>query len=220
MLLHNTLYLEVDSRHDRIAVLRLLHRPRKGRVLIQITVFLPVRAVEDRIVRRFDPIASHIAVDREPDHITGKRIVRISSDIIILQPDSFDIGIILLIVIDLFEPLRRVIIDPFQKNTVPARRTLLHDAPYLLFLNTKTFRKHLYRGFDIFLLAAHDLDVQDHIVDSLAGCDLGAVAVHDISPFERNRPAVILLLVQYHLRIAGTAGRIDICNPAYQYSKS
>ncbi len=215
MLLHNTLHLKIYGRYYRIPIVRLFHRPRKGRIFVQIPIFSSVRSIQDRIIRRLYPVAPKIAVHRESDDVAGKCIIRISPDIIILQPYPLNIRIILFVSVDLIELLRRLIIYPFHKNTVSAGRALIYNCPDLLFFNPKTFLQYSDGRLYIILVTEHYLHVKDHIIHPLACRNLRSVAVYDIAPLERYDPAVILLLVKDHLRIAGTVGSIDIRDPQH-----
>ena len=71
MLLHNVLHLQINGRNHRIPCGGLLHRPLKGRILIQIPVFFSVRPVENGIVGRLNPTASHISIHRKADYVAG-----------------------------------------------------------------------------------------------------------------------------------------------------
>ena len=214
VLFHDILHLEVNGRDHRAAIISLFDRTLEGGTVIQIPILSSIRSVEDGIIGCLDPIAAHIPIDGKADNIAGKRAVRIGPDIIFFQPDSFHIRIFLVILVYFLKFFRLGVIHAFLQYIISAGRALIHQFPHLVFFDSKTVLQHFNRRLDIILIAHHHLHIQDHVIDPFAGCHLRAVAVHDISPFKRNGPAVILLLIQDHLRVFVSAGCVDIGDSA------
>ena len=220
ILLHYTLNLQVDGRHHRIPALRFFYRTLKRRALVLITVFPAVCAVENRIIGSFDPVGPHISIRSKTDHITGQGLIRIGPDIVLLQPHSFYIGIVLIILIDLLKLPGSIIIHIFLQDLIPAGRLFFYQTAHRLLIDLKTLLQHLDSWFCIFFFVQHRLHIQDHIINPLAGRQLRSVPVRDISPLKWDHPAVILLLIQNYFGILLSLGGIDISNPDHQNCKS
>ena len=210
VLFHDILHLEVNGRDHCAAVISLLDRTLEGGTIIQIPILSSIRSIEDGIIGCLDSIAAYVSIDGKADNIAGKRVVRIRPDIVFLQPDSLHIRIFLVILVYFLKFLCLGVIHAFLQYIISAGRALIHQFPHLVFFDSKTVLQHFNRRLDIILIAHHNLHIQDHVIDPFAGCHLRTVAVHDISPFKRNGPAVILLLIQNHLRVLVSAGCVDI----------
>ena len=212
MLFHYALHLQVNGRYDRASVFRLFYRALYACFIVKISVFPAVSAIQYGIVRSLDSIASHIAVNGESDYIACKCFVRIFSDIIFFQPYAFYVRIFLFIRIYLFKLFCFLIIDSFFQNVVPAPRIVFYQFSDVFLLDSEAVFEHFNCRFHIVIFARHHFYVQNDIVHTLTRSNLCSVPVYDISPPERDRPAVVLLLVQHYLRVPVAAGRINICN--------
>lgn len=143
-----------------------------------------------------------------------------SPRIVILQPDAHHIRVFFIILVDLIKFLRSLIVHALCEDLILAVRILFDQPVYHAPVDTEALAEYFLGRLQILLFIRQHLYIKYHIVHTLAGRYLCAVAVHDIPALKSDHPAVIDLLVQDCLCIFTPFGYIDICDPAYKNNKS
>ncbi len=145
-----------------MAVFCPLDRPLNGCVLVEIPVLPAVCPVQDIVICAFNPDGSFVSSHHKSDHIACQCIIWIIPIIILLQPDTVYMGIVLFGRIGFFifcgsfdfflKCLGCLIIHTFCQNLIPAVRAFVDHLAGRFFRNTEKVAQRFDCRIHIFLV--------------------------------------------------------------------
>ena len=207
--LDNVLDVYINGRDHSIAAHGRLHHALQIRILVQVSVFTSVYPDQAAVIILLNASGAHASVAASKAYdIAGQGIIGINTLVFILKPDTLNplpgirvviapaVGFICLFC-HLFKGHPLVIgeLASLIVSEIGRFPPLLNQGPQFPRVKTKVGDQGLYRGFQIVFRVRHDLArINDQIVNLLAGSQIGAVPVHNVSPAVRDDTAVILLL--------------------------
>ena len=217
---HNTLQGNINCCNNIIPILCCFYILFDCIIFIQITILSAICPRHNVIISTLNSNCSYISGISKTYHITCQCIIWVCSVIIILQPDSLYIWIILSIILYLIIFLSRLVIDSFFQYNISAIRFFFYNLSYRLFTDSETFIQYFNRRIYIFFFICHYNNIKNYIINPFTCRYLRTVSIQNISTFIWNCLTVINFLIQYKLCILASLRNINVCNSSYKNKKS